>query len=148
MSEALSEAPKRTARRPHCSPQERRRIVELTFAEGASVAKIAADHGVHHTSLSHWRSLYRAGKLDHHQSADTSARTRMGNVPGMNFLPVTIMAEKTEATEATQTTEHFVNHTHERSIVQITLPSGATLRMETGVLDIARIGTLLAEMRA
>ena len=144
MSEILPETPKRATKRPHCSPEERRRIVELTFAQGASVAQIASAHGVHHTSLSHWRSLYRAGKLDNRRSKHTAA----GIIPSTSFLPVTLTAEKTAATEPPQMAVNSVLHTSERTILQVTLPSGATLRIETGVLDITRIGTLLAEMRA
>ena len=42
---------------------EKRRIVELTMREGASIRAIAREHGVHPTSLSHWRRRYRAGTL-------------------------------------------------------------------------------------
>lgn len=43
---------------------EKRRIVELSLRAGASIQAIAREHDVHPTSLSHWRTLYRAGKLD------------------------------------------------------------------------------------
>ncbi len=43
---------------------EKRRIVELTMRKGASTCAIAREHSVHPTSLSHWRTLYRVGKLD------------------------------------------------------------------------------------
>src|SRR5476651_169345 len=45
------------------SLSEKRRIVELTHSKGASISEIALAHGLHPTSLSHWRSLYRAGKM-------------------------------------------------------------------------------------
>ena len=46
------------------SKQERRLIVEETFAPGASVAVIARAHGVNANQVFHWRKLYKEGSLD------------------------------------------------------------------------------------
>lgn len=46
------------------SKEERRRIVEETLQEGASVARVARAHGVNANQLFHWRKLYREGQLD------------------------------------------------------------------------------------
>ena len=46
------------------SKQERRRIVEETLQNGASVAVIARAHGVNANQVFHWRKLYREGRLD------------------------------------------------------------------------------------
>lgn len=43
---------------------EKRRIVELTLREGASVLAIAREHGLSCNSLYQWQVLYRAGKLE------------------------------------------------------------------------------------
>ena len=43
--------------------EQKRRIVEETFAEGASVAQIARAHGVNANLVFNWRKLYRAGQL-------------------------------------------------------------------------------------
>jgi transposase-like protein len=142
MPEILSELPKRTIRRPHCSPQERRRIVELSFNDGASIAEIALAHGIHPTSLSHWRSLYRAGRLD-----TKRPKPDLAGIPATtNFLPVVLRSKNTE--EPSPDNRNSCVHHDQRSIVQVTLPSGATLRIESGTLDMVQIGTLLAEMRA
>ena len=52
--------PKRRMR----SNAEKRRIVEQTFAAGASVASVARDHGVNTNLLFTWRRLHRHGLLD------------------------------------------------------------------------------------
>jgi transposase len=52
-------ATKRRAR----TKQERRRIVEETFAAGVSVAKVAQAHGVRPNQVFHWRRLYHKGLL-------------------------------------------------------------------------------------
>jgi len=42
---------------------EKRRIVEETLAEGASVARIARAHGVNANQVFGWRRLYLSGRL-------------------------------------------------------------------------------------
>jgi len=61
------EAPKRRWR----SILERRRIVEETFAPGASVARVARAHGVNANQVFSWRRLYQRGLLG--DSAGTAA---------------------------------------------------------------------------
>ena len=58
------ESPTERAPRRCWPPAENRRIVELTQRAGASVLAIAREHGVHPTSLNHWKALCRAGKID------------------------------------------------------------------------------------
>ncbi len=43
--------------------EEKRRIVEETLAEGASVARVARAHGVNANQVFGWRRLYLAGRL-------------------------------------------------------------------------------------
>lgn len=43
--------------------EQKRRIVEETLVEGASVAQIARAHGVNANLVFNWRKLYRAGQL-------------------------------------------------------------------------------------
>ena len=50
-------------RRRYLELEQKRRIVEETFAEGASVAQIARAHGVNANLVFNWRRLYRAGQL-------------------------------------------------------------------------------------
>src|SRR5262249_36129722 len=50
-------------RRQRRSIAEKRRIVEETFAAGASVARVARAHGINANQVFGWRRLYLAGRL-------------------------------------------------------------------------------------
>ena len=56
---ARVEQPKRQRR----SIAEKRRIVELAMQPGASIARLARDHGVNANMVHYWRKLYREGRL-------------------------------------------------------------------------------------
>ena len=64
-------------RRQRRSGAEKRRIVEETLAEGASVARIARAHGVNANQLFGWRRLYLSGRLGEQK-------------PTMKLLPVRV----------------------------------------------------------
>ena len=51
--------PKRQRR----SNAEKRRIVELVMQPGASIARVAREHGVNANMVHYWRNLYRQGRL-------------------------------------------------------------------------------------
>jgi transposase len=67
------------AKRQYRKLEEKRRIVEATMAEGASVSEIARVHGVNTNLVFNWRKLYRAGRL--------------GARRGVQLLPVAVTAE-------------------------------------------------------
>ena len=67
------------AKRRYRALEEKRRIVEETLAEGASVARIARAHGVNANLVFNWRRLYQEGRL----------RGR----GGAKLLPVRVTAE-------------------------------------------------------
>lgn len=67
------------AQRQRRSIAEKRRIVEETLAEGASVARIARAHGVNANQLFGWRRLYLSGRLGEQK-------------PTMKLLPVRVSA--------------------------------------------------------
>jgi transposase len=67
--------------------EEKRRIVEETFAVGASVARVARAHGVNANQVFGWRRQYRQGLLGE------------GNTDTMSLLPVRVT--KAAASEAT-----------------------------------------------
>ncbi|MFZ0707990.1 MAG: transposase [Candidatus Korobacteraceae bacterium] len=50
-------------RRQRRSIAEKRRIVELAMQPGASIARIAREHGVNANMVHYWRKLYREGRL-------------------------------------------------------------------------------------
>ncbi len=51
------------ASRQRRSIAEKRRIVEETLVEGASVARVARAHGINANQVFGWRRLYLAGRL-------------------------------------------------------------------------------------
>jgi transposase len=61
ISDAAS--PRKSPKRQLRSIEEKRRIVEETMVEGASVARIARAHGVNANQVFYWRTLYRKGRL-------------------------------------------------------------------------------------
>ena len=71
-SESLGAAP-----RQRRSIAEKRRIVEETSVEGASVARVARAHGINANQVFGWRRLYRAGRLGERK-------------PAMKLLPVRV----------------------------------------------------------
>jgi transposase-like protein len=131
-----SEAPKQRAPRRRWPVSEKRRIVELTLCGGLSLREIAREQGVHPTSLCYWKSLYRAGKLNAQLPVAPRVRIRASSA---TFLPVTV-ASSLEAPQR-------YSGVRSPSIVQIALASGATLRLETGVLDTEVVCALIAQLQ-
>ncbi len=72
-------APPDTPKKQQRSVAEKRRIVEETLGEGASVARVARTHGVNANQVFQWRRLYRAGRLG-------------GTAGTVKLLPVTVEA--------------------------------------------------------
>jgi transposase len=65
------------AQRQRRSIAEKRRIVEETMGEGASVARVARARGINANQVFGWRRLYRAGRLGERK-------------PAMKLLPVRV----------------------------------------------------------
>jgi transposase-like protein len=135
-----TESPTQRVPRRRWPPAEKRRIVELTLGEGTSVLAIAREHGVHPTSLNHWRALYRAGKLD---AQVKSAPRAPGPAASATFVPVNVLPAVRRPQLATRPDAAASRS----SIVQLVLASGATLRIEAGALDAALVCALVAELR-
>jgi transposase-like protein len=133
-----SKTPKERSLRRRWPISEKRRIVELTLREGVSLRSIAREHGVHPTSLWHWKALYRDGKLSARVPLTPHAR---GHASSAVFLPVTIASVVPESQVAGDCGLYGA------SIVQVTLPSGAMLRIETGVLDAGVLCALMAQLQ-
>jgi transposase len=68
-------------KRRYLDLEQKRRIVEETLAEGASVAQIARVRGLNANLVFNWRRLYRAGQL--------------GGGSENKLLPVRVTAEDT-----------------------------------------------------
>jgi transposase-like protein len=136
VSMATSKASNQHRPRRHFPLSEKRRIVELTLHEGASIRSVAREQGVNRNSLYQWQALYRAGKLN----VQPAPRAR-AIAPKAPFLPVMIAAAGFAPRVASGPQPSALN------IVQLTLASGATLRIETGTLDAGLICALVAELR-
>ena len=137
-----AKAPKQSAPRRHWPPAEKRRLVELTLRSGVSVGAIAREHGVHPTSLSHWKTLYRTGKLE--AQAQLASTPRIDTpAASATFLPVSLVRAVRKPQPATRPTARACGS----SVVQLVLASGATLRIETDALDAALVCALVAELR-
>jgi len=89
---AATESPEQRTPRRRWPQAEKRRIVELTLRAGASLAAIALEHGVHPTSLNHWKALYRAGKLD--AQVKSIPRVRGDNYPDRSATTILAGSER------------------------------------------------------
>ena len=71
-------------RRRYRSLAEKRQIVEKTLVKGASVARVAREHGVNANLVFNWRKLYQKGQFGHGSkllpaNAEDTAPTRRGH---------------------------------------------------------------------
>ena len=96
------------ARRIRRTAEEKRRIVEATLVPGASIARVAREHGVNANQVFQWRYEYRKGTLGVSQAAHPE-------------LMAVSLAEPSGVTMARPAT------------IQIDLPGRASIRVEAGV---------------
>ena len=82
---ATKSEPVAAGQRQRRSIAEKRRIVEETLVEGASVARIARAHGVNANQVFGWRRLYLSGRLGEQK-------------PTMKLLPVRVSESMPPAT--------------------------------------------------
>lgn len=75
-----------TPKRQYRGLEEKRRIVEETLVEGASVALVARAHGVNANLVFNWRRLHQAGRL--------------GGCDRAKLLPVKVTGEASPARTA------------------------------------------------
>ena len=118
-------APQRQQR----SIAEKRRIVEETLVEGASVARVARTHGINANQVFGWRRLYLAGRLGERK-------------PAMKLLPVRV----SESLPATPPVERSSADFPKPGTIHIELRQ-AQVRIE-GSADPALVRVLLECLRA
>jgi transposase len=109
--------------------EEKRRIVEATLVPGASIARVAREHGVNANQVFQWRHEYRKG-------AQWS-----GKLATAKLLPVTVTAEPRNGTQP-----EVVLVTTPPSSIHIELPGRVLVSVESGVdPDLVRtvLGSLL-----
>ena len=134
---ALPVAGKRRKR----SSLERLRIVEETFAPGASVARVARSHGINANQVFAWRKLHLAGRLVDRAEPAVGSSQRL--------LPVTVSDVERRSEIAASTASNTepapcVSQLAAASI-QIQLPK-ALVRVE-GIADSATLRLILECLR-
>jgi transposase len=110
---------------------EKRRIVEETLVEGASVARVARAHGINANQVFGWRRLYLAGRFGERK-------------PGMKLLPVRVSESQAAAVAI------------ELPLTDAARPQGGTIHVEfrqaqvriEGSADPALVRLLLECLRA
>ena len=130
MSDAIAvEAAAPSHKRLRRTREEKRRIVEATLVPGASIARVAREHGVNANQVFQWRHEYRKGALGVRQQAQNK------------LLPVTVTAEPNSV--MLSGTAPAIAPT---GSIHIELPGRAVIRVEAGVdpeLVRAVLGSLL-----
>jgi transposase len=119
----------RRPRRRHALA-EKRRIVELTFEPGASVAQVAQANGVNANQVFKWRRAFERGELVESVSGSTA------------LLPVTISAPCTPAVEEPAAQEHSTPS----GSIHIEFPGRALISVESGA-DAALLRSILESLR-
>jgi transposase len=104
------------AKRQRRSAEEKRRIVEATLVPGASIARVAREHGVNANQVFQWRYEYRKQT----SGARTEAKAEL--------LPVTLAAESSKPSKA-----EVVPPVPPSGSIHIELPGRAVISVESGV---------------
>ena len=81
-----------TPQRQRRSIAEKRRIVEETLVDGASVARVARAHGINANQVFGWRRLYLAGRL-----GDCKPAMKLLPVRVSESLPTPLPVERSSA---------------------------------------------------
>jgi transposase len=110
------------------TPEEKRRIVEATFVPGASIARVAREHGVNANQVFQWRYEYCKGTLGARQQAQSK------------LLPVTVTAEPNS-----DTLPGIAPATTRSGSIHIELPGRAVISVEAGV-DPELVRTVLGSL--
>ena len=117
-------------RRQQRSIAEKRRIVEETLVEGASVARVARAHGINANQVFGWRRLYLGGRLGDRK-------------PVMKLLPVRV-SESLPSLPAERSSADFAKLQPGRIHIEL---RQAQVRIE-GSADPALVRVLLECLRA
>jgi transposase len=103
-------------KRQRRSAEEKRRIVQATLVPGASIARVAREHGVNANQVFQWRYEYRKQT----SGARTEAKAEL--------LPVTLAAESSKPSKA-----EVVPPVPPSGSIHIELPGRAVISVESGV---------------
>ncbi len=122
------EAPAPSLKRLRRTREEKRRIVEATFVPGASIARVAREHGVNANQVFQWRYEYRKGTLGVRQQGQTK------------LMPVTVTADPNSVT-----LPGIAPITAASGSIHIELPGRAVISVEAGV-DPELVRTVLGSL--
>jgi transposase len=111
---------------------EKRRIAELTFEPGASVALVARAHGVNANQVFKWRRALKRGELSEPAAASTS------------LLPV-VMAAPCESINSTGETD-IKEQSAPSGAIHIEFPGRAMISVEPGA-DPSLLRSILESLR-
>jgi transposase len=111
---------------------EKRRIAELTFEPGASVALVARAHGVNANQVFKWRRALKRGELNEPVAAS------------MSLLPVTVSAPSVAADTPDQVDAK--EPPAAGGSIHIELPGKAVISVESGA-DPALLRSILESLR-
>lgn len=125
MTSETSESPDERQRRRRYDPAFKRAIVEQTLTSGASVARIAREHGINANQLFKWRRQYLLATQDAQSVA---------------LLPVTLVADKPVPNASTSPISSSGT-----GRIEITL-AGGTVRVQ-GAVDTATLQQVLSSLR-
>jgi transposase len=122
------EAAGHSGKRLRRTPEEKRRIVEATFVPGASIARVAREHGVNANQVFQWRYEYRKGTLGVRQQGQTK------------LVPVTVTAEPSSVSGSA-----IDPGIAPSGSIHIELPGRAVISVEAGV-DPELVRTVLGSL--
>ena len=110
---------------------EKRRMVELTYQRGVSVAQVARENGVNANQLFSWRRAFERGELIEPVSGDVAA-----------LLPVTVAAGCKSALPTASPSERL----SATGSIHIEFPGRALISVESGA-DAALLRLILEGLR-
>lgn len=117
-------------KRIYRSAEEKRRIVEATFAPGTSIARVAREHGVNSNQVFQWRYEYRKGILGGHSK------------PAAKLLPV-VVAEP----EAVSTVAAIASPTNSSGTIRIEFAGEVSVYVERDT-DLQLLRAVMEMLRA
>jgi len=114
------------------SVAEKKRIVELTFAPGASVAQVAQANGLNANQVFTWRRAFERGELAGCAPASTA------------LVPVVVSASGEAGSEAEQRAVEEASRP--AGVIHIEFPGRAMISVESGA-DAALLRSILESLR-
>jgi transposase len=117
--------------RVHRTVEEKRRIVEATFAPGTSISRVAREHGVNANQVFQWRYEYRKGTL--------GGRPK----PAPKLLPVVVAESEPEAAPFPAVTAPAPIR---NGAIHVELPGDILIHIESNV-DVQLVRAVLESLR-